>query len=102
MVTCNESFENVDQEFCAMFNNAMSSFQVEDTLTTYSRTYSMILLEAVTGIPSRANDLHHPFYKSSRLLNDDLKKWSIWFEKNKHNWTKSKADSVVLNFSGKD
>jgi len=79
-----------------MFNNAMLSFQTEDSLALYSRTYSMILLEAVSGIPSRANDLHHPFYKSSRLLNSDLKIWRKWFEKNKHDWTKKKADSVIL------
>ena len=101
-VDCSEPIESVDPEFCAMVNNAMLSFQVEDSLTIYSRTNSMIILEAVTGIRSRANGLHHPFYKSSRLLNDDLKKWSKWFENSKHNWTKSKADSIVLIFSGEN
>jgi len=99
-VSCEESNERVDKDFCVMFNNAMLSFQTKDSTSIYSKTYSMIFLEAVTGIPSQAYDLHHPIYESPKLLYEDLEKWSDWYKLNKSNWTKRKADSVVLIFSG--
>jgi hypothetical protein len=99
-IACEESNEGVDKEFCLMFNNAMMSFQLEDSIAIYSKTYSMIFFEAVTGISSQAYDLHHPYYESPKLLHEDLEKWSEWFEHNKLIWTKKKADSVVLIFSG--
>lgn len=97
-VSCEESNERVDKDFCLMFNDAMLSFQTEEL--SGERTYSMIFFSAVTGISSQANDLHHPIYKSPKLLHEDLEKWSDWYKLNKSNWTKRKADSVVSIFSG--
>ncbi len=99
-VTCEESNEQIDKDFCIMFNNALLSFQLEDGVAIYSKTYSMIFFEAVTGISSHAYDLHHPYYEYPLLLHDDLEKWCEWFADNKSNWTKRKADSILLIFSG--
>jgi hypothetical protein len=101
-VSCDESNETVEKDFCLMFNDAMLSFQKDfnDTSSGNGRTYSMIFFSAITSIPSQANDLHHPIYRSSKLLQEDLEKWKDWYRQNKSNWTKRKADSVMLIFSG--
>lgn len=101
MVKCGDPNEKVDSEFCLMFNSAILSFQIENPdSSVYSRTYSMIFLEAITGIRSRANDLHNPVYDSPELLRLDLERWTRWFKENGKNWTKKKADSVVIVFAG--
>lgn len=99
-ISCADLDKETDPEFCEAFNNAMLSFQESDEVTINSRTNSMIFLEAVTGITSRANDLHHPFYESSTVLKEDLEMWREWFIKNNQYWTKIKSDSVMLVFSG--
>ncbi len=99
IVDCTDSDGSIDKDFCQMFNEAILSLQSDDTIATYSRVHSMIILEAVTGIRSQAHDLHHPYYSSSGQLKSDMKKWRKWFEKNKQYWTKERADSIVLIFS---
>ena len=100
-VSCDDSMVNVDPEFCNDFRNAMLSFQqMDDSTNAYYRTHAMIFLVAITEIPSQANDLHHPFYDSEKELQDDLEKWSEWFETNKGKWTKRRADSVFHKYNG--